>query len=38
LSDADLLRLRDRLTDGGIDDEALYERFVGDDGELVYRH
>lgn len=38
LSDDDLLSLRERLTDGAIDDEALYDRFVGDDGELIYQH
>lgn len=36
LSDGDLLRLRERLSDGVIDEEALYDRFVGDDGELAY--
>ena len=36
LSDDDLLRLRERLTDGVINEDVLYDRFVGDDGELVY--
>jgi hypothetical protein len=35
LSDDDLRRLKQRLTDGTIDDEQLYDRLVGDDGELV---
>lgn len=37
LSDDDLLRLRERLNDGSIDDDVLYDRIVGDDGELHYR-
>ncbi len=37
LSDEDLIRLKRRLEDGVIDDEVLYERMVGDDGELVNR-
>ncbi len=36
LSDDDLLRLRERLSDGVIDEDILYNRFVGDDGELAY--
>ena len=36
LSDDELLDLRDRLSDGAIDEDSLYERFIGDDGELVY--
>jgi uncharacterized membrane protein len=37
LSDDDLLRLRERLVDGSVNDEFLYEQIVGDDGELMYR-
>jgi hypothetical protein len=37
LSDDDLLRLRERLVDGSVNDEFLYEQLVGDDGELMYR-
>lgn len=35
LSDEDLMRLRERLQQGYIDDDVLYDRIVGDDGELV---
>lgn len=35
LSDDDLIRLRERLADGTINDNVLYEKIVGDDGELV---
>lgn len=35
LSDEDLIRLRERLSDGAIDDEVLYQQMVGADGELV---
>lgn len=38
LSDKDLLRLRERLSDGDIDDDLLYEHIVGDDGELIRRN
>ena len=38
LSDKDLLRLRERLSDGAIDEDLLYQQIVGDDGELVYRN
>lgn len=37
LSDDDLLRIRERLVSGTINDEMLYEQIVGDDGELMYR-
>lgn len=36
LSDDDLVRLRERLATGHIDDDLLYDRMVGDDGELAY--
>jgi hypothetical protein len=36
LSSEDLMRLRERLADGTVDDELLYNGFVGDDGELVW--
>ena len=37
LSDDDLVRLKERLADGTIDDEKLYnELVVGDDGELDF--
>ena len=35
LSSDDLIALRQRLGDGTIDDEILYEHMVGDDGELM---
>jgi membrane protein implicated in regulation of membrane protease activity len=35
LSDDELLRLKERLLDGSVNDDILYERMVGDDGELV---
>ncbi|MEL6524642.1 MAG: hypothetical protein AAFQ07_02935 [Chloroflexota bacterium] len=35
LSDDDLVRLRERLATGHIDDDLLYDRMVGDGGELV---
>ena len=35
LSDEDLVRLKKRLSDGTINDGVLYDRMVGDDGELV---
>lgn len=37
LSDDDLVRLRQRLQDGTVDDEVLYDNLVGDDGELLTR-
>lgn len=37
LSDDDLLRIRERLVSGTINDEMLYEQMVGDDGELMYK-
>jgi hypothetical protein len=37
LSDADLLRLRQRLNDGTINDDALEEGLIGEDGELLYQ-
>ena len=36
LSNEDLMRLRQRLLDGDVNDELLYRRMVGDDGELLY--
>lgn len=35
LSDEDLVRLKQRLQDGAIDDNMLYERMLGDDGEYA---
>ncbi|MCA9913568.1 MAG: hypothetical protein KC496_09480 [Anaerolineae bacterium] len=35
LSDEDLLRLRERLSDGTVDDDLLYEQMIGTDGEFV---
>ncbi|MDQ7026632.1 MAG: hypothetical protein Q9P44_13875 [Anaerolineae bacterium] len=35
LSDDDLLRLKQRLGDGTVDDDKLYEQIVGGDGELI---
>ena len=35
LSDDDLVRLRQRLQDGTVNDEVLYDNLVGDDGELL---
>lgn len=35
LSNEDLIRLKQRLSDGIINDEVIYQRMVGDDGELV---
>jgi hypothetical protein len=35
LSDADLERLKERLADGTVNDENLYNELVGDDGELL---
>jgi hypothetical protein len=35
LSDADLLRLRQRLTDGTINNASLEEALIGEDGELL---
>ena len=37
MSDDELYELRQRLQDGGYDDELLYERMVSDDGEIVNR-
>jgi hypothetical protein len=37
LSDADLLRLRQRLLDGTVNDDSLEEHLVGEDGELLYQ-
>jgi hypothetical protein len=37
LSDEDLTRLKEKLTDGSVDDELLYDRIVGEDGELQYK-
>ena len=37
LSDEDLHHLRKRLSVGDIDDEALYDMMIGDDGELIQR-
>ncbi len=38
LSDEDLYILQQRLQDGNINDEILYEHMIGDDGELVRRN
>ena len=38
LSDADLVILRQRLQDGTIDEDVLYDHIVRDDGELVQRN
>lgn len=35
LSSDELIRLKQRLTDGSIDDNILYEQMIGDDGELA---
>jgi hypothetical protein len=35
LSDEDLLRLRQRLNDGIINDDSLEEQLIGEDGELL---
>ena len=35
LSSDDLQRLKERLADGTVDDDMLYNQLVGDDGELV---
>lgn len=35
LSDDDLIRLRERLSDGTVDDDLLYEQMLGTDGEFV---
>ena len=37
LSSEDLMRLKERLMDGSVDDDVLYDRMVGDDGELQYK-
>ncbi len=37
LSDEELIRLRQRLSDGSVDDDMLYEQIIGTDGEFV-RH
>ncbi|GAB5494496.1 MAG: hypothetical protein Phog2KO_47110 [Phototrophicaceae bacterium] len=38
LSSDDLQSLRQRLQDGNIDDDLLYDHMVGDDGELIRRN
>lgn len=38
LSSEELLRLKQRLVDGTVDDDILYDQIVGDDGELVDRY
>ena len=38
LSNDDLQSLRQRLQDGDIDNDLLYEHIVGDDGELIRRN
>ncbi|MGB7338494.1 MAG: hypothetical protein WBC91_06340 [Phototrophicaceae bacterium] len=35
MSDDELFELRQRLSDGSLDEDVMYERFVGDDGELM---
>jgi hypothetical protein len=37
LSDADLLRLRQSLLDGTVNDDSLEEHLIGEDGELLYQ-
>jgi hypothetical protein len=37
LSDDELMRLKERLMDGTVDDGVLYDRIVGEDGELQYK-
>lgn len=36
LSDEDLMRLKQRLIDGTINDEMIEQQIVGEDGELMY--
>lgn len=36
LSSDDLKRLKNRLSDGTLDEDLLYDQIVGDDGELVH--
>lgn len=36
LSSEDLMRLRQRLMDGTVNDDVLYDEMMGDDGELVH--
>ena len=38
LSSDDLVILQQRLQDGNIDDDLLYEHIVGDDGEMIRRN
>jgi|GEM_PF-1668045 len=38
LSDEDLLILQKRLQNGAIDDSVLYDRLMGDDGEIVKQY
>lgn len=35
LSDEDLMRLKQRLMDGSVDDDLLEAQIIGDDGELI---
>ena len=37
MSDEELFELRQRLQDGTVDEDYLYDSVVGDDGELVMR-
>jgi len=37
LSSEDLQRLKQRLGDGTLDDDVLYDEFVGDDEDVLYR-
>lgn len=34
LTDSDLMRLKQRLVTGTVDDDVLYDEFMGDDGEF----
>ena len=36
LSDSELMRLKQRLNDGTVNDEMLYKAIIGDDSELLY--
>jgi len=35
LSDDELIRLRERLSDGSVNDDILYDHLLGEDGELI---
>jgi len=38
LSNEDLVRLKHRLQEGSIDDGVLYDRLIGDDGEIINQY